>query len=292
MEYHVDGELVPAEDATVPVGDRGLLFGDAAVVDLRAFGGDLFAPEPHLESLERTCDRAGIDPPADLRDRCRGVLSANDLADARLRVTVTRGVEPDGIGSLTPPDAPVRREATATEPTVVVAAGPAPRGGTGGEPPWEGPADLQTVKVRRPDDGAIPATGATGSALPGVLARRELHEGADEAIVRGPNGGVVGGAGSNLFFVAEDGLHTPGEGPVYPGAVRSMVLEFASEADVPVQENAPELSAVRDANEAFLTSTAWGVRPVDTVDGIAVGDGPVTELLRRQYERRVERRYY
>lgn len=292
MEFHVDGELVPDDDAVVPVGDRGLLFGDAAIADLRAFGGDLFAPEAHLETLEATCDRLGIDAPTDLADRCRAVLSANDLSEALLRVTVTRGVESDGIGSLTPPGAPSRGGTTRTEPTVVVAARPAPRGGAGGESPWDGPAALQTVKVRRPSDRSIPATGPTGSALPGVLARCELHEGADEALLRGPAGSVVGGAGSNLFFVAEDGLHTSEEGPVHPGVVRSRVIEFAREADVPVHGDAPELSAVREAKEAFVTSTPWGVRPVDTVDGMTVGGGPVTELLRRRYERRIEEAFY
>jgi branched-chain amino acid aminotransferase len=272
------------------VGDRGFLNGDATVVDLRAFGGTLFAPTPHEETLSRTCDRLGIDAPDDVLDRCRSVLSANDLRDAHLRVTVSRGVEADATGTLTPPGAD-GRDGEAT-PTVVVTVSAAPRGGVDGSPPWDGPADLQTVKVRRPADGSVPATGATGSHLPAVLARNELHAGADEALVRGPAGSVVGGADSTLFFVAEDGLHTPGSGPVYPGAVRSLALSVARGADVPVHEDAPTLAEVRDATEAFLTSTRWGVRPVGTVDGIDVGGGPVTELVRREFERSVEAEHY
>lgn len=49
---------------------------------------------------------------------------------------------------------------------------------------------------------------------------------------------------------------------------------------------------MRDANEAFLTNSTWELRPVETVDGIEVGDGPVTKLLSRLYDDYVERRHY
>lgn len=42
LRYHVDGEIVPASQATVSVEDRGFAYGDAAFETLRAYGGEVF----------------------------------------------------------------------------------------------------------------------------------------------------------------------------------------------------------------------------------------------------------
>ena len=49
---------------------------------------------------------------------------------------------------------------------------------------------------------------------------------------------------------------------------------------------------LRDADEAFLTNTTWELRPIETVDGLQVGTGPITALLQRLYRKRVEARCY
>jgi branched-chain amino acid aminotransferase len=71
-----------------------------------------------------------------------------------------------------------------------------------------------------------------------------------------------------------------------------MVLEIAAEEEFPVEEGRYAVEDLRAADEAFLTNTTWEVRPVASVDGIDVGGGPMTELLRRLYCRRIEERCY
>jgi branched-chain amino acid aminotransferase len=96
MLYHVDGELVTREEATVPVDDRGFRYGDAAFETVRAYGGTVFAWHRHVRRLERTCETLGMPDavPEDLADRVAATLEANDLADAYVRASVTRGVQP------------------------------------------------------------------------------------------------------------------------------------------------------------------------------------------------------
>jgi branched-chain amino acid aminotransferase len=285
MNYHVDGELVPAEDATVSVLDRGFQYGDAAFETLRAYGGSIFEWEAHAERLARTCDRLGIDhglSDDELRRRVRVTLAANDLADAYVKLSVSRGTQE---GKLTPrPDA---------DPTVVVIVKELPRGGVDGADVWDAPAVVQTTKTRRIPDNAVPADVKTHNYLNGILARRELVEGSDEALLRDADGAIAEGATSNVFFVGEDGLHTPSlDGPVLPGVTRSVVIELADVADIPVYTGSYDPSDLRDAEEAFLTNTTWELRPVESVDGIDVGGGPVTDLLSRLFDERVERRHY
>ncbi|PCR92740.1 aminotransferase class IV [Natrinema ejinorense] len=283
--YHVDGDLVPASEATVSVDDRGFRYGDAAFETMRAYGGTIFAWDAHLERLERTCEALslahGLDA-SDLRTRIDETLAANDLADASVRLSITRGVQP---GKLTPQPE--------VDPTVVVYATPLPRGGLEGESVWDEPATVETVETRRVPDEALPAAAKTHNYLNGILARAELEGDADEALMCDLEGAITEGATSNLFFARDGELYTPtADGPMLPGITRRIVLALACEADVPVQEGRYELADVLAADEAFLTNRTWELRPIATIDGHEIGGGPITARLSRLYDERVEHACY
>ncbi|ERH09176.1 MAG: branched chain amino acid aminotransferase apoenzyme [halophilic archaeon J07HX64] len=284
--YHVDGELVPANEATVSVRDRGFMYGDAAFETLRVYGGTPFRWTAHADRLERTCETlgfAGAVPPAtELRARVDETLAANDMTDAYLKLSVTRGVQP---GKLTP-DA-------AVDPTVVVMVSDLPRAGSEGERVWDGPAQLRTVDTERVSDTALPSGAKTHNYLNGILARLELREtGADEAVLCSAAGTLTEGAASNLFFVQEDTLRTPtAELPLLPGVTREVVLECARDLGVPVETGRYRLSALESATELFVTNSTWEVRPVTGVDGDEFAVGPVTNRLQRAFDERVERLY-
>ncbi|WP_416838903.1 aminotransferase class IV [Haloferax sp. DFSO52] len=284
--YYVDGDIVPADEASIPVTDRGFLYGDAAFETLRAYGGDVFHWEAHADRLAETCDVLGMAhglSDDDLKGHIDETLAANDLSEAYVRLSVTRGSQP---GRLTP--------AEDVDPRVVVIVEPLPRGGRGSDPVWDGPATVQTVRTRRIPDRAIPARAKTHNYLNGILARTELRvTGADEALMLDSDGYATEGATSNLFFVDDEALCTPSlDGPVLPGITRRVVLDLARQENIPIRERRFTPDDVRGANEAFLTNSTWELRPVETVDGIGVGDGPVTKLLSRLYDDYVERRHY
>jgi branched-chain amino acid aminotransferase len=290
--YHVDGDLVPASAATVSVEDRGFAYGDAAFETMRAYGGDVFGWAAHADRLARTCETLGLDhgiADAELKRRVDETLAANEYADAYVKLSVTRGVQP---GTLDP--------APEVDPTVVVIAKPLPRGGAGSDPVHDGPAAVQTTKTRKVDDRAIPAAAKTHNYLNGILARLELRvTGADEALMLDSDGHVAEGATSNLFFADGAALRTPSlDGPVLPGITRETVIEIAESEGIPVEEGTYTPDAVRGADEVFLTNSTWEVRPVATVDGIAVdGDGegvagPLTTLISRLFDRRIEESHY
>jgi len=286
VKYHVDGELVPAADATVNVRDRGFIYGDAAFETLRAYGGQPFAWDAHCDRLEATCETLGFGDavptrPA-LRERLDTTLAANDLRDAYVRLSVTRGAQP---GKLTP-DPEVA-------PTVVVVVAPLPRGGVEGERVWEDPATARVVDTRRIPDAAVPADAKTHNYLNGILARLELRgTDADEALLCSTGGHLVEGATSNLFFVADGRLHTPTAAlPLLPGITRSVVLALAAEAGVPVETGRYGTDALARADEAFLTNSTWEIRPVARADGTTYDTGRVTRRLQARFDERVETMY-
>ena len=304
--FHVDGALVPAEEATVSVRDRGFQYGDAAFETMRAYGGDIFRWQAHADRLAETCSILELEhgiTDAELRERIDETLAANDCSEAYIRLSITRGVQP---GKLTPDEA--------VNPTVVVIVKPLSRGGSDGQPVYEGPATLQTVKTKRVPDSAIPARAKTHNYLNEILARLELRvSDADEAIMVDADGHVAEGATSNLFFVRDNALRTPRlDGPVLPGITRGVVLDIADKEGIPVEEGTYTPDDIRNADEVFVTNSTWEIRPVDVVDGISLGDdpagatagdedtecdplataGPVTTLLARLFAARLDREYY
>jgi branched-chain amino acid aminotransferase len=285
MQYHVNGEVVPAAEATVSVRDRGFMYGDAAFETMRAYAGRPFRWDAHAERLASTCDLLAIDhdlTDADLRGRVDETLAANDLREAYVRLSITRGVQP---GKLTPD--PV------DDPGVVVLVSELPRGGTAGEEVWDDPVTAEFVDVERVPEAALPARAKTHNYLNGILAR--LASDADTALMLDGDGYLAEAATSNCFFVRDGTLHTPSlDGPILAGITRETVLELAEEAGLPTETGRYRPDDLRQADEAFLTNSTWEVRPVTTVDGarLTTGAGPVTERLMDAYDRRVEREYY
>lgn len=286
LQYHVDGELVPAGEATVSVHDRGFAYGDAVFETIRVYGGVPFRWAAHAERLTESAAALSLPLPVDtgqLRARVIETLAANDLQEATVKLSVTRGSDTRG---LTPSAEP--------EPTVVVTVSPLSRGGTAGERVWDEPARLQTAKTQRVPDRALPSEAKTHNYLNQILARLETRvSDATEALVCDTDGYVAEAATANLWFVADDALRTPSlEGPVLPGITRETVLELARAEGIPVEEGQYEPDDVRAADEAFLTSSIREVKPIATVDGVAVGGGPVTTLVGRLYDARVDAACY
>jgi hypothetical protein len=79
----VDGTITPLDEATVPVTDRGFLYGDSVYEVFRTYGGVPFFGAEHWQRLLRS---------ADLMIRCRNCthrLCARQLRGMRTAVLVT-----------------------------------------------------------------------------------------------------------------------------------------------------------------------------------------------------------
>jgi len=287
MDYHVNGELVARENATVSVEDRGFAYGDAVFETLRAYGGSIFEWNAHLERLESSCAALDLEhglSGATLRERVQETLGANDLEDAYVRLSITRGVQP---GTLAPRDS--------IDPTVVITVKPLPRGGVSGERVWDEPASLAVADIEAVPDAALPAHAKTHNYLSGVLARLETD--ADEALLCEPTGAITEGTVSNLWFVAEETLKTPAlDGPVLPGITRAVILDLAADLDIPVETGTYTVDELEAASAIMLSNTTWELRPVSQFEtGSLEGRPPqrsIPERLLSAFDERVEARHY
>jgi branched-chain amino acid aminotransferase len=255
----LDGELVPLDQARISPLDHGLVVGDGVFETMRVYDGVPFAWRRHDERLRNSAAGLGLDVPdgALLRDAADSVLHANGLRDARVRVTVTGGLAP-----------PVSCRSGAPPTAFVVATALDERAG---------PSDLVTVPWVRNERGACAGL-KTISYAENVraLAHAEAH-GADEAIFANTRDELCEGTGTNVFVVQDGVARTP---PAVSGCLlgvtRTLLLEISD-----AEEATLTLDDLRNADEAFVTSTIREVQPVRTVDGRALAccPGPVTQRL-------------
>jgi branched-chain amino acid aminotransferase len=274
VKLWLDGRLDDAARLRISPLDHGILVGDGVFETLRVYDGVPFAWRRHYERLVHSASGLGLDPPPSetLRDAAAAVLAANELGDARLRITVTGG------------EAPLGSERGDAPPTVMVAASPLV--------PPPAVADVVTVPWARNERGAVAGL-KTISYAENVRALAYAREhGAGEAVFPNSRGDLCEATGSNVFLVLASVLHTPpGETGCLLGVTRALVLELAADAGIPVEEAALPLDALHRADEAFLSSTTREVQAIGRVDGHAlpVAPGPLTQLLADEFTKLVAR---
>ncbi len=284
---YLNGELVPWSQAKVSVYDQGFLYGYALFETMRAYNGKIFLLERHLDRLRSSAGVIGFSPELagiDLRQACRDTLGANNVRDARLRLTVSNGEVDSGhwteIGSA---------------PTVVVTArNYIPLA----VEVYETGYKAGVASMRRCSQSPI-CRMKSANYLHSLLARREAGKyGLDEALLLNERGLVAEGSVSNVFFVRDSVLVTPSpESGILPGITRGVVMEIAGGLGIKVTEGEVRLSDLEQFDEAFLTNSVIELMPlVEVRDGAGkmaeIGSGKpgaVTRKMMAAYRETVAR---
>lgn len=282
----IDGRIVPPEEAVIPVFDRGFLYGDSVYEVLRAYGRVPFALAEHLERLGQSAGLLGIDVPlgpGPLADEIGRLLARADHGDSYIRVIVTRG---EGEIDLAPDAARGPHVVVILKPFRPLPGDLAARG-----------VSVHLVASGRCPAGAVPDGSKTGNYLANLMALgRARSQGHHEAVLVTSDGRVAEGASSNIFIVKDERVLTPGlEAGILAGITRGKVIAECRAAGIEVQETELRPDDVKNADEAFLTSTLREVLPVVRVDDVILSDGGpgalslrVREAYRDHVRRQVE----
>lgn len=273
---YVDGSYVPASEARISIFDTGFTRGDAVYDTVSVWKGRFFRLDDHVARFLRSC--AGMrltcpHPPAALEQILAQCVHRAGLEDAYVQVIVTRGPFPPG-----------RRDPRLCRNRFVAYAIPyvwivSP------ERQAEG-IDVAIVDNRRTPTEAIDPRVKNFNWMDLERGLFEaLDRGADTAVLCTPAGQLSEGPGFNLFVVREGTVLTP-RGNVLEGITRRTVFDLAAEVGAPAREADLLPDALRQADEAFLSSTAGGIMPIARVDGQPLGagkPGPLTQRLRALY---------
>ncbi|MGM0555566.1 MAG: aminotransferase class IV [Myxococcota bacterium] len=270
---YINGKIGAIEDATVPVRDRGFIFGDGVYDVARVYDGAPFRLNVHVERLRRNAaeiEFGEVPEAAELREVVDELLERSGLRDAMVYMQLTRGVArrtsayPEGV-----------------DPTLYVSVEEVRRGSDALRGEGAAAIVVEDIRWARNDIKTI-------NLLPKVMmGERAKQAGAYEALYRGRDGFVWEGTSTNLFAVRDGRLLTPPQGPrVLPGTTRADVLTLAEGADVDAVECRLTLDDLLGADELFVTGTLTEVLGIVAVDDTPIGDGavgPVTRRLERAY---------
>ncbi len=281
IEIFINGKYFSKEDAKVSVFDHGLLYGDGVFEGLRAYSGNVFRLQTHLERLYESAQAIMLTIPMaidDLAEAVRATVARNQITDGYIRLVVTRGAGSLGIDP-----------AKTADPQVIIIADRIemyPR------ELYEKGMEIVTAATIRNHPAALNPRIKSLNYLNNILAKLEgKRAGCMEALMLNHVGEVAECTADNIFIVKKGELRTP---PVYAGILegvtRNAILELAEQAGIACHQVTMTRHDVYTADECFLTGSGAEVIPVVKVDSRAIGSGlvgPLTKQLSEAFHRLV-----
>lgn len=274
-QVYLNGTVLPLEQATIPVLDRGFLFGDAIYEVLPVYGGRPFHPETHLARLADGLAAIGIHSRHEATDWLQiidQVITANGNGDMSIYLQVTRGVGTYRDHASTETFVPLifaMAQKLARRPVHIATHG----------------INAILLEDSRWARCNIKAT----SLLANVLLRQEaVRHSATEAILH-DQGMITEGAASTIMIVTEGVLNVAPNSPqILPGTTRSLVLELADAEGIAVVKRRFSVDELRSADEVLLSAATKELLPVCRLGEQAIGDGtpgPVWQQLDAAFQR-------
>ncbi|MEN3942112.1 aminotransferase class IV [Prosthecobacter sp. SYSU 5D2] len=263
----LNGSLQPAHEARLSPLDHGLLVGDGVFETLVARAGRPFAAHEHYLRLVRSCETTGLHCISEdtFNTSIQAVMQANQLQDARVRITLTSG------------DGPLGSDRGPGQGTVLVVATPLK--------PWPPTENVYLAPWTRNSRGAMAGVKSVsyGENVRALLYAKE--RGCGEAVVANELDQLCEGTGSNIFVVLDGRLKTPPlSSGCLAGITRQLVIEACAKADIPCLEEAMPVSVLEECEEAFLTSSTRDVHPIAMLSGKPLrSPGPVTLAVQKAF---------
>jgi branched-chain amino acid aminotransferase len=276
----LNNKLVRKDKAMISVFDHGFLYGDGIYETLRAYNGMVFMLDEHIERLYRSASliQLTIHKNTDaIKKAVYQTLRANRLREAVVRITVSRGAGPAGLD----PE-------LCKKPTFVIFATQFRKYP---EQCYRKGVKISIVKTRRNIISALNPQIKSLNFLNNVLAKIEAkNENTFEALMLNYRGYLAEGTVSNVFFVKDESLYTPGlNAGILGGITRKAVLDIARKCGFKIRQGEFRKNAIYGAEEVFLSNTTMEVMPVSHVDNVRIGTraGKTTKLFHQAYKQKV-----
>jgi D-alanine transaminase len=261
MNVFLNGEFMPIARASVPVLDRGFIFGDGVYEMIPAYSRVPFRLPEHLARLRSSLAAVRMpDPYSEARwsELIGRVVESNPWNDQSIYLQVTRGV------------APRDHSFKALTPTVLIMASalstPSPAQVRDGV----GVITHQDFRWQRCD---IKSTSLLANCMLRTLASEAGC--AETLLIR--DGKVTEASASNVFVVANGTVLAPPKSELMlPGITYDVVLELLRDSGMAHALRPVAETELRSADEVWITSSSREVLAVTTLDSKPVGRGEST----------------
>jgi branched-chain amino acid aminotransferase len=276
----VDGVIGPLEDAKISVRDFGLTHADVTYDVLHTWKGGFFRLDDHMDRFAASLAGMRLDPGM-TRARIVAILAdlvrRTGLEDTLVSFYCTRGAPP--LGS---------RDPLLAKSTFFATVQPLVLRGTPEEMRRGLSVQINETTHRIPADSVDPRLknvhwGDFNRALFGAR-----DAGFQTVLLTDHAGHVAEGPGFNVMALIDGRLVAP-DANVLEGVSCRTMLELAAEIGVPAGFGKFTPDDLRNADEAFITSTSCGLFPITRIDNRVLGNGapgPVTTRLLNTYYRK------
>lgn len=271
MLAYLNGQFVPRATASIPVDDRGFVFGDGVYEVWRVVGGVLFEAERHRARLASGLRELRIAAPEIVQPEVLAAVAKRLLGEASLLegeatlyVEITRGAAPRTH----------QFPSAGTAPTVFAVANRFT--------PPESVRARGAACITTPDIRWARCDIKTIQLLPNVLAKQAAaeREALDAIMVR--NGVITESSHANVLGVLDGTVRThPADHHILAGVTRAVVLEIAREIELPVSEEPFTERDLSRLDELLLVGTTTDVMPVVRVDDRPIAEGAPGPIARR-----------
>ena len=266
---YLNGEIMPIEEALVPIEDRGYQFGDAVYEYVASHHGRLFCLSKHLDRLERSLAELAFPKGlrAGIQAGIKSLFAAAKIPRAGIYIQISRGVEPRD-----------HAYSTLIPVQIVMTVRPLPKvhpqAKTGAAA-----ITVQDIRWKRCDIKTV-------QLLPNVLAKQKaLDSGAYDAIFVSKDGVVREATSSNLFMVKNNAVIThPLTRNILSGITRQIIVDICRSTPIDLKERFFTIEELYKADEVFFTGTGTEVLPIVQIDGNPVGNGTVGGITKDLYQ--------
>jgi len=278
----INGRLTGRKKAKISIFDHGFLYGDGLFETMRGYNGKVFRIDEHMARLFAASRILKIKIPYSrtfLKNSISRLVKKLKSKNTYVRIAVTRGEGKIGLNPALCKKANVILRLTAfnSYPGFYYRKGIK--------------AAISSVRC---NNYSPLSSIKSNSYLNNILALVEANKkGRDEAIMLNADGFVAESTTSNIFMVKGARLITPGtnEG-LLPGITRGIIVKLASTIGLKVKEGRISISALKKAEEIFLTNSIGELRGIVKIDDTKISGGkvgPVTGLLHRLYRALVKK---
>jgi D-alanine transaminase len=270
MTVFLNGGLLPIEQATVSVLDRGFIFGDGVYELVPVYSRVPFRLEEHLARLERSLSETRIRNPysrVQWRSHIYALIDAQPFEDQGTYFQVTRGV--------------AKRDhafPANVEPTVFMMSNPLVNPQPAQVEKGASAVSAQDYRWLRCDIKSI-------SLIGNCLLRQISAEAGGAETILFREGKLTEASASNVFVVKRGVIQSPPKSNlILPGITYDVVVELARANGLPLEfKDIPEAD-VRAADELWVSSSSKEVLAIVELDGKRIGDGRPGPVFRRMFQ--------
>ncbi len=266
MYVLVNDSIISEEEATLKITDLSIQRGYGVFDFLKTVGGKPIFLEDHLDRFYSSAEqmRLPVKPTRnELADLLMRLIDKNNLFDSGVRITLTGGYSPDGFNIASESNIIV------TQQDFVI------------NRDFEKSIGLMTYDYQRQFSSA-----KTLDYLKAIWLQPVLKEKGADDILYHDNGMLRECPRANFFLVNERDEILTSKSNILKGVTRKHILKFSTQ-NFKIGERDLSMDDLKNAKEAFITSTTKNILPVTKVDGEVFGDGspgPVTRALMKEFD--------